>query len=212
MHFNLQKTHYLFIGSKGSDEKELKLSSAVVLASEANTDLGLIIEEHLKWGCHVKTNLQNFVGAFLKRNLPIYIAKSSKINIYRSFFVSVLFQASEVWMPSNTDLKKIELFQKRATKWYSSKSNYVDRLRESKLMPFSLYPEYKELLLLNKMVSGGFEFHVQVLIDIQKPTKYPLRRPENCNLKYRSEGKSYLMRISSCELLGLETTYSRKQT
>ena len=59
MHFNLKKNDRipLVIGSKSSnEEKELQLSSAFVPASESITDLGLRIEDHLKWGCHVKIN------------------------------------------------------------------------------------------------------------------------------------------------------------
>ena len=192
MHFNLQKTQYLIIGCKGSDEeKELKLSSAVDPAFESVTDLGLIIVKHLKWGCHVKTHLQKSYCSFLslKRNLPINTAKSTKIDIYRSFIVSAVIQASEVWMPSKTELKKLELFQKRADKWFSSKSNYIDRLRESKLLPVSLYLLYKGLTLLNKIVSGGFDFCVQDFIDIQEPTTYPLRRPEKLQLKIPEQTK-----------------------
>ena len=133
----------------------------------------------------MKTHLQKSYGSFLslKINLPTNIAKSTKINIYRSFIVSALFQASEVWMPSKTELKKLELFQKRATKWFLINSNYIDRLRESKLLTVSVYLEYKDLLLLNKIVSGGFDFDVQHFIDIQEPKTYPLRRPEKLQFK-----------------------------
>ena len=92
-------------------------------------------------------------------------------------------------MPSKTEQKKLELFQKRATKWFSSKSNYIDRLRESKLLPVSLYLLYTDLTLLNKMVSAGFDFHLQDFIDIQEPTTYPLRRPEKLQFKIPNRTK-----------------------
>ena len=70
--------------------------------------------------------------------------------------VPILCYASQVWYPTKTDLIRIELVQKRATRWIvDTELSYVDRFVRLKLLPLSLYIEMYDILLFAAIINNN---------------------------------------------------------
>ena len=80
----------------------------------------------------------------------------TKITLFKSYILSTVLYASEIWCPSNTDLTRLELLQSRVLKWAFPGSNYKERLSKAKMLPLSLEIQLRSLILLNKLLNGFY--------------------------------------------------------
>ena len=183
MHFDFQKTQYLVIGSKGSEEgKFLKFSSVSIPASELVTDFALMIKESLKWVCNMKTNLQKSYWSFLslKRNLTIIPVKSTKIKIYRSFFVPALFQASKFGCPAKRNWKKYFCSRNELPIVFQASQATLTDSENLSCCPSVCISNMKIVYYWTKW---WLFFNIEDIMEIQQPITYPLRRPEEQQFK-----------------------------
>ena len=134
---------------------EVLLDERIIPLSETHSDLGLLIAANLRWTQHVNRQCQNASRVFymIKRNAP-NLPPVVKVNLYKSMILPVLIYASVCWSPNIGDLKKMESFQKRVTRWILYDDNYCDRLTKLNLLPLSLYLQLTDLLMLSKIIAG----------------------------------------------------------
>ena len=73
--------------------------------------------------------------------------------------------ASQVWYANLTTIEKLETFQNRILKWAfpTTSSNYKDRPIKGKL-PISLYLQYLDVALLNKLFKENFDLGCYVFV------------------------------------------------
>ena len=66
-------------------------------------DLGLEVEEHLRWAEHVKTRIGKAMRSWylIERNTSPIVTSHAKIHLYRAIICPILMFASECW-----DLKR----------------------------------------------------------------------------------------------------------
>ena len=127
---------------------QISCGNSTIVVLDTLSDLGVTIIINSKWDSHILNKISKayFTLLSLKRNLPKTLSKTTKIRLYNCYILSALLHASEVWHPSKASLFKLEFFQSRATKWFSHKSSYVERLRESRILPIILLLEMKDIL------------------------------------------------------------------
>ena len=137
----------------------------------------------------------------LKRILPSQLPLSTKIFIYKSYVLSTLLYACEIWSPSLEDLSSLENFQKRCTKWLVPHGPYKDRLIKCKLLPISYLLQMRDLLMINKLVNDVYDFsindHFNILYNENlRSSKQPLFIIK----KTRSvkSGNNFLIRALKC--------------
>ena len=80
----------------------------------------------------------------------------TKITLFKSYILSTVSYASEIWCPSKTDLTRLELLQFRVLKWTFPGSNYKDGLSKAKMLPISLQIQLWSLILLNRLLNGFY--------------------------------------------------------
>ena len=98
-------------------------------------DVGLFIDESLKWNEHVKVRVGKAAKLFflLRRSTMPIICTQTKAHLYRSIITTSLLFASECWELRNTSLKIIEKFNKKVSKWICGNLDYKDALVQSNL-------------------------------------------------------------------------------
>ena len=80
----------------------------------------------------------------------------TKITLFKSYILSTVLYASEIWCPSKTDLTRLELSQSRVLKWAFPGSIYKERLSKAKMLPISLEIQLRSLILLNRLLNGFY--------------------------------------------------------
>ena len=80
----------------------------------------------------------------------------TKITLFKSYILSTVLYASEIWCPSETDLTRLELLQSRVLKWAFPGSNYKERLSKAKMLPILLEIQLRPLILLNRLLNGFY--------------------------------------------------------
>ena len=76
-------------------------------------DLGVTVDRSLKWCEHVDNKLKKCYSAFhlLKRNIPFSTPSKTKLNLFQSCVLSILYYASQVWHPNVTSTKRWNFFR-----------------------------------------------------------------------------------------------------
>ena len=96
-----------------------------------------------------------------------------------------LLYASECYSLSRMDVRALEAFNKKTTKWMCYLDSYKDRLSHLQILPLTYFMEMKENILLSGIVTH----------------KYDVNFDSNIVMEYgRNEIQFYLPQIS-CELL-----------
>ena len=93
---------------------------------------------------------------FLKRNVPFSTNTKVKVSLYKSYILSILLYASNVWFSNWPNCRKLEKMQRRALKWALNKkfftdSDYNQSLIYNNLLPISFLLVRNDLLMLNKI-------------------------------------------------------------
>ena len=128
MIFILSKINFIAFG-KSSPGLSLNIENTAIPDSNTVKDLGLTISSNLSWSSHIELKVKSAYSIFsnLKRSL-----------FFKSYILSTVLYASEIWCPSKTDLARLELLQSRVLKWAFPGSNYKERLSKAKVLPISL--------------------------------------------------------------------------
>ena len=95
----------------------------------------------------------------LLRQLPPRMTSQTNLNTYKLLISHVLFYASEPWRPQKTELTKMQCFQNEESKCVTQGSDNRGRLVKINLLPLQIFLKFKDLLFLNKFVSGCFSFN-----------------------------------------------------
>ena len=169
MEFNVDKCHIVTF-SKNSPSK-LQLYGMPLQRVRSEKDLGVIINDCLKWNEHINTacSKANRVLNLVKRNVVPLTTAANKLDLYKSMVVPVLTYGSLAWAPSRGDLRTIEQVQRRATRWilgYSdSDLHYRDGMVSLNTLPLSLNRQIYDLIAFLKLVKDDSIFpwynHVQ---------------------------------------------------
>ena len=94
----------------------------------------------------------------LKRNVYTKLRVSAKLNLYKSTVVAVISYASPCWYASRADMRKLELLQRRATKWIlPTISDYKERLVYLEVLPIPFYLQTLDVLTLTKICDGTYD-------------------------------------------------------
>ena len=157
MTFNLSKTKFIAFG-KSSPGLSLNIENTAIPASNTVKDLGLTISSNLSWSSHIELKVKSAYSIFynLKRSMPPNSHWHTKITLFKSYILSTVLYASEIWYPSKTDLTRLELLQSRVLKWAFPGSNYKERLSKAKMLPISLEIQLRSLILLNRLLNGFY--------------------------------------------------------
>ena len=121
-------------------------------------DLGLKISHNLILDKHISKKLSLCYSLFisLRRNHPSSLPFSTKCCLYKSYISLSLVYASEVWFPSNSDLRKLELLQKWCRNWICFGTDYKDRLLKCNLLPMC-FLQFRDLVMLILMLFGFYD-------------------------------------------------------
>ena len=130
----------------------------------------------------------------LRRSIPFSTPIKTKLQLIKSFVLSIPTYCCSVWHPNARDLQKCEILLSRVTKWISSEKDYSKRMQICGLLPIGLYLNYRDLVLLNSLLLEKYDFPIfdyvsmvyqdYPLRNFQKPvfciTKCAKVRTENC--------------------------------
>ena len=157
MTFNLSKKFFIAFG-KSSPGLSLNIENTAITASNTVKDLGLTINSNLSWSSHIELKVKSAYSIFynLKRSMPPNTHWHTKFILFKSYILSTVSYASEIWCPSKTDLTRLELIQARVLKWAFPGSNYKERLSKAKMLPISLEIQLRSLILLNRLLNGFY--------------------------------------------------------
>ena len=114
MEFNGSKSELLIICGMSNNTKNLKFNDIAHSPVPLVKDLGLKINHNLKWDKHISKGISFCYSLFisLRRNLPSSLLSSFKLCLFKSYILSSIVYASEVWLPSTSDLQKLKMLQK----------------------------------------------------------------------------------------------------
>ena len=87
--------------------------------------------------------------------------------MYKSLLLLTLLYGSEIWSPSYAELLKLESFQIKSIKCICSGSSYQDRLLKCKLLPTCCMLLFKDITMLNRILTGKYDLSAMQLIQIQ---------------------------------------------
>ena len=105
----------------------------------------------------------------LRRCLPPHLHSQIKIKLYMTYILPKLFYGSQVWSPNQKDLSKLEQFQKNVSKWTCKGATYKTILIASGLLPINLLLKINDLLFLNRILNGMYDFDFHNFLSITYP-------------------------------------------
>ena len=157
MTYNLNKTNLIAFG-KSSPGLSLNIENTAIPASNTVKDLGLTINSNLSWSSHIELKVKSAYSIFynLMRSMPPNTHWRTKITLFKSYILSTVLYASEIWCPSKTDLIRLELLQSRVLKRVIPGSNYKERLSKAKMLPILMEIELRSLIFLNTLLNGFY--------------------------------------------------------
>ena len=146
------------------DDHEIFLQKSVV-------DLGLSFSSNLAWSKHISDRLKAcYIRIIsLRKCLPPHLHSQIKINLYKTYILPKLLYGSQVWSPNQKDLSKLEQFQKNVSNWMSKGATYKTRLIASGLLPINLLLKINDLLFLNRILNGMYDFDFHNFLSITYP-------------------------------------------
>ena len=82
---------------RGIVDAQLVISGLNLKIEETYTDLGLIMNQKLKWHNHIENRSMKTLKVFqmIRRNTALNVNIKAKINIYKSLLIPTLLYASE---------------------------------------------------------------------------------------------------------------------
>lgn len=172
LYFNASKC--TFINLKSEISSELQLSGATLKNQLTANDLGLTLSHDLKWSNHVEKKIINANRVFqmIRRNSSNLLTIKAKINLYKATIIPTLLYGSECIWPNKSDIRQIEAFNQKVTKWIYSNGDYKERLMTIKILPIPFFMELKELLLLSNIVNKKYDVSFEEFYSIKASTRF----------------------------------------
>ena len=198
MTFNSSKTVFMVFSSTPEEHasSSILVNGLQIHPSNCIKDLGVFVSSNLKWSTHISEKIRCCYAMFynLRRSIPSNTPIKTKLQLIKSFVLSILSYCCSVWHPNARDLQKCEILLSRVTKWISSEKDYSKRMQICGLLPIGLYLNYRDLVLLNSLLLEKYDFPIfdyvsmvyqnYPLRNFQKPvfciTKCDEVRTENC--------------------------------
>lgn len=154
------KTFVIHIG-KNNPKDQYRINDANISEVESIRDLGIIIDNKLKFDTHINKIIRN---AYYRVQFLFKVIKSRSsitwIKVYKSYIRPLLEYAPEAWNPLQiSDIKKLEKCQKYFTKILLTKCglpyiNYHERLEYFKLPTLENRRKTYDLVLAYKIING----------------------------------------------------------
>ena len=121
MEINVEKSHLMMF--RGDDSQKFRMKNVNLQTSPFDQDLGVVISEDLSWVEQTKTCCNKTYRAFSnpKRNTSPLSSLCSRLIMYCGYVVPFFTHCFPVWLANRTSMKKLELVQKRVTKWICRK-------------------------------------------------------------------------------------------
>ena len=153
---------------RNHEQQELMLGHNGIKHRSIARDLGLEVEEHLRWAEHVKTRIGKAMRSWylIKRNTSPIITSHAKIHLYRAIICPILMFASECWDLKRSDYQIIETFNKKVLRWITGMHDYREALIASNLLPPLYLKVLKDLLLFSKIVSGNYDVDFSMFYEV----------------------------------------------
>ena len=125
-----------------------------------------------------------------------------KITLFKSYILSTVLYASEIWCPSKTNSTRLENLQSRVSKWAFPGSNYEKSLSKAKMLPMSLEIQLRSIILLNRLLNGfysNFLILSHISFTIPNSGSYHTRLSQSLCSICRKSRRHERPRISSTE-------------
>ena len=195
MTFNSDKCKVICFNST-SPKSTLCLNDYPIPSVSSIKDLGVTISSDLKWDIHIKTKLVavNKAFHFLKRSIPYGVSMRTKFKYYQLCIVSILLYGSQVWFPSLTYRRKLELFNRKCLKWVTGVNDYTEQLRKTNSLPISFTIALHDMCFLNRVLTDQFDFNLYRYInftfaakDLRNSSRPKLSTTQNCRLFFTEQ-------------------------
>ena len=173
--FNAKKTQLISFDYRSqnriTDIPVLILDDHEIFLQKSVVDLGLSFSSNLAWSKHISDRLKAcYIRIIsLRRRLPPHLHSQIKIKLYKTYILPKLLYGSQVWSPNQKDLSKLEQFQKNVSKWICKGATYKTRLMASGLLPINLLLKINDLLFLNRILNGMYDFDFHNFLSITYP-------------------------------------------
>ena len=82
----------------------------------------------------------------------------TKFKCYQLCIMSILLYGSQVWFPSLTYRRKLELFNRKFLKWVTGVNDYTEQLRKTNSLPISFTIALHDMCFLNRVLTDQFDF------------------------------------------------------
>ena len=124
------------------------ISNEALTVVTQQKDLGIIMEDSLKWSSHIAQKCQKAMTVLmmLKCNSRSTTIECRK-NLYKTMVLPILIYGSSCWSPNVDSLKRLERVQKNATTWMVGSNDYKANLLETNLLHISLYLQYTHFVV-----------------------------------------------------------------
>ncbi len=131
---------------------DYNINDTLIKLKTSCRDLGVIFSSDLSWSTHINHILSKAYTQlhFIKRTFPASTTPAIvKKKLYLALILPIISYASQVWRPSlKKDIKALEQFQRRATKYILNNSalDYKDRLSSLNLLPLMYRLELYDIM------------------------------------------------------------------
>ena len=134
----------------------------ISFSKEPVKDLGIFFASDLSWSAHInkKISASHFRFLTIKRNLPSRLSQSAKTTIYKLYVLPIITYGSVIWFANRSNLHKLDKFQSQVTRWIVYKSNYMERLKTTGLLPMPLYLQYLDLVFFNNLLNNHYDIDI----------------------------------------------------
>ena len=156
----------------GKQKLLLSISDEPIECIALHQDLGLHINNSLRWNSHTSLKISKARRSFflLKSNIPWNTPSKVKINRLRSMVFSIMLYGIPVFLSNLTQLKELENFQTHCLKWaLGSSLPYEDSLKKYAILPVCYFIELQIFALFAKMKNESVKYDVEAIVST-KPT------------------------------------------
>ena len=108
----------------------------------------------------------------IRRNSSNLLTMKAKINLYKATIIPTLLYGSECISPNKSDIRQIEAFNQKVTKWIYSNGDYKERLMTIKILPIPFFMELKDLLLLSNIVNKKYDVSFEEFYSIKASSRF----------------------------------------
>ena len=174
------------------DQQDLMLGNNRIKHQNIARDLGLAVEEHLRWTEHFKTRIAKAMRSWylIRRNTSPVITSHARIYLYRAKVCPILMFASECWDLKRSDYQIIENFNKKVLYWITGEQDYREAMIVSNLLSSLYLKVLKDLLLFSKIVTGHYDADFSEFLEVNW-SAYRIKLPE---IRYEAQRHNFWYR------------------